>query len=89
MNPSKRIFVNTILQYARSIINTLLSLYTVPIVLNALGADDYGVYTLVAGVVAMLGFVTNAMVITTQRHLSFYYGKKDVQKVRIYFSNSF
>ena len=89
MNPSKRIFVNTILQYARSIINTLLSLYTVRIVLNALGEDDYGVYTLVAGVVAMLGFVTNAMVITTQRHLSFYYGKKDVQKVRIYFSNSF
>lgn len=89
MEPSKRIVINTIAQYTRSFINTLLSLYTVRIILQALGKDDYGIYVLVAGIVAMLGFVTNAMVITTQRHFSFYYGQGDKHKVKQVFSNSF
>ena len=66
----------------------MLSLYTVRIILQALGKDDYGIYVLVAGVVAMLGFVTNAMVITTQRHFSFFYGQGDKHKVKEVFSNS-
>ena len=89
MEPSKRIVINTIAQYTRSFIHTLLSLYTVRIILQALGKDDYGIYVLVAGIVAMLGFVTNAMVITTQRHFSFYYGQGDKHKVKQVFSNSF
>ena len=77
MESSKRIFVNTLAQYTRSLINIGLSLYTVRLILKALGQSDYGIYMLVAGVVSMLGFITNAMVITTQRHLSYYYGLGD------------
>ena len=36
MDPSKRIFVNTIAQYTKSFINVCLSLYTVPLILKAL-----------------------------------------------------
>ena len=88
MNPTKRIFVNTVAQYARSLINICLSLYTVPIILRALGQSDYGVYTLIAGIVAMLSFITNAMVITTQRHISYYIGSGDGDYTRRLFSNS-
>lgn len=89
MEASKRIFINTIAQYTKAIINTCLSLYTVRLVLAALGQSDYGIFSLVAGIVAMLGFVINAMVITTQRFLSFNQGKNDVERLRKYFSNSF
>jgi O-antigen/teichoic acid export membrane protein len=58
------------------------------LVLQALGTSDFGIYSLIAGVVAMLAFLTNAMVVTTQRHLSFYYGKGDSNELADIFSSS-
>ena len=71
MTPSNRVIVNTGAQYIRTVINVLLALYATRLILKSLGADDYGIYTLIAGVVAMLSFLTNALVITTQRYMSF------------------
>lgn len=88
MEPAKRIVINTFAQHTRAIINTCLSLYSTRLVLQALGQSDYGIYSLVAGVVTMLGFLTNAMVITTQRQLSFYHGKGNITEVRGMFSSS-
>ena len=88
MNNSKRVAINTIAQYARTVINMLLSLYTVRIVLITLGASDYGIYSVVAGVTAMLAFITNALVTTTQRFVSYYQGKNDLAKMKEVFSNS-
>lgn len=88
MDKNKRTFVNVLAQYLRTIISICLSLYTTRLVLQALGKSDYGLFMLVGGVVAMLGFITNAMVVTTQRHLSFNYGKKDFNQVKIVFANA-
>ena len=88
MEPAKRIVVNTTAQDAKAVINTCLSLYTVRIVLQALGQDDYGIFNLIAGVIAMIGFITNAMVVTTQRYLSYYQGLGNANKMRRTFSNS-
>lgn len=87
MTPAQRIVVNTLAQYARLLFRVIISLYSTRLILNALGQTDFGIYSLVAGTVVMLGFITNAMVITTQRHLSYSYGKKDIGKVRATFSN--
>ena len=81
MNPTKRIIVNTLAQYTRAILNIGLSLYSTRLVLEALNVDDYGIYSLVAGVVGILGYLTNALVVTTQRYLSFYHGAGDIEKV--------
>lgn len=88
MNNSQRVFVNTIAQYLRTIINMVLSLYTVRVVLMALGQSDFGIYSLVAGVVAMLAFVTNSLVVTTQRFVSYYQGRGNLDEVRKVFNNS-
>ena len=88
MTNSQRIIVNTIAQYTKTIINVCLSLYSTRVILSVLGQSDYGIYSVVAGVVAMLSFVTNALVITTQRYLSFYHGKKNIDQVGLVFSNS-
>ena len=88
MEPAKRIVVNTLAQHVRAIINICLSLYSTRLVLKALGQSDYGIYSLVAGVVTMLAFLTNAMVVTTQRQLSFYHGRGEAGGLRAMFSNS-
>lgn len=87
MDARKRIVVNTLAQNIRSVLNVILSFYSTRIVLELLG-DDYGLYTLVAGVIAMLGFVTNAMVVSTQRYLSFLSGQGRTDDLRKFFSNS-
>lgn len=88
MNNSQRVLVNTIAQYSRTIVNMVLSLYTVRLVLGALGSSDYGLYSLVAGIVAMLGFITNSLVSTTQRFVSYYQGKGNKEKLKEVFNNS-
>lgn len=88
MKPSQRVLVNTIAQYTRTVINLLLSLYTVRVVLSSLGVSDYGIYTLIAGVVSMLGFVTNSLVETTQRFVSYYQGVGQINALKKVFNNS-
>ena len=88
MTSSQRIVVNTAAQYTRTIINVCLSLYSTRLILSALGQTDFGIFSVVAGVVAMLAFMTNALVSTTQRYLSFHHGKGDKETVSRVFSNS-
>lgn len=88
MTSSQRVIVNTIAQYTRTIINVCLSLYSTRLILSILGQTDYGIYSVVAGVVAMLSFVTSALTTTTQRFLSFHHGKKDPDKIKLVFGNS-
>ncbi len=88
MTNSQRVIVNTTAQYARTIINVCLSLYSTRLILSALGQSDYGIYSVVAGVIAMLSFITNALVTTTQRFLSVQHGKNDAQKIHQIFGNS-
>ena len=88
MRASNRIIVNTLVQYVRTILNLLLSLYSARLVLDILGVVDYGLYALVAGVVSMLSFFTNSLVSSTQRFLSVSQGKGDLQRLREVFSNS-
>src|SRR5687768_3964970 len=65
-----------------------ISLYATRLILNALGSTDYGIFNLIAGVIAMLSFLNNAMATSTQRFLSFYQGKKDLDMQRSVFTNS-
>ncbi|HMM16040.1 MAG TPA: MATE family efflux transporter [Petrimonas sp.] len=64
------------------ILTMLVSLYTSRIVLNVLGVEDYGTYTIVGGVVSMFGFFNAAMASATQRFLSFELGKGDYLQLR-------
>lgn len=85
---STRLIVNTGAQYTRTVINLVLSLYSTRLILNALGVVDYGIFTLIAGVVSMLSFMTNAMVTTTQRFLSYHQAKSDLKTQQEVFGNS-
>lgn len=77
MSNSSRIAKNTLALYFRQILIMLVSLYTVRVVLNTLGAQDYGIYNVVAGVVTMFGFLSGAMATASQRFFSFEMGRNE------------
>lgn len=53
MQTTVRVVFNTVVLYAKIIMSMAIALVSVPLVLKALGASDYGLYNLVAGIVAM------------------------------------
>jgi O-antigen/teichoic acid export membrane protein len=83
-----RIARNTLMLYFRQILIMLVSLYTVRVVLETLGAEDYGIYNVVAGVVTMFGFLSNSMAMATQRYLSFELGRNDFEQLKKVFNVS-
>lgn len=79
---NKRITKNTFILYFRMLLTTLVSLYTVRVVLNTLGEVDYGIYTVVGGVVAMLSFLSGSMASASQRFFAFEIGRKDFIRLK-------
>lgn len=86
---NKRIAKNTLFLYARMLIVMLISLFTVRVVLNALGAEDYGINNVVGGVVTMFAFLTSTMTSASQRFFSYSIGQNDFNRLSEYFSISF
>lgn len=85
---NKRIAKNTLLLYVRMLFTMAVSLYTSRVVLNALGVEDFGIYNVVGGVVAMFGFINGAMTGTTQRYITFELGKRNLLQLQKVFCTS-
>jgi len=85
---NKRIAKNTLFLYFRMLLLMAISLYTNRVVLDKLGVTDYGIYNVVGGVVAMLGFLSGCMSNSVQRYLSYEIGKNDKVKVNLIFNVS-
>lgn len=85
---NKRIAKNTLLLYVRTLFIMLVTLYTSRVVLNTLGVTDYGIYSVVGGVVAMFGFINASMSSATQRYITFALGKGDMANLQTIFSTA-
>lgn len=70
------------------IVTTIIALYLTRIVLNYLGANDFGIYSLIGGVISLLSFVNSALMVSSQRYLSVALGENDSSKVKDIFSSS-
>ena len=88
MTPANRVIINTAILYGRMVLTVGVSLYSTRLILNALGSTDYGIFELVAGIIAVLAFLKNTMATSTQRFLSFYQGKNDIDSQKSIFANS-
>lgn len=64
---NKRIAKNTLLLYFRMLFTMAISLYTSRVVLATLGIEDFGIYNVVGGFVAMFSVISGAMTSATQR----------------------
>ena len=85
---NKRIAKNTLLLYARTIIIMLVSLYTSRVILNVLGVEDYGIYNVVGGVVAMFSMVSGSLSASISRFITFELGRGNKERLNQVFSMS-
>lgn len=67
---------------------TAISLYTSRVILNVLGVEDFGIYSVVAGIAVLFSFFNNALYVSTQRFLTFEIGRNDVNEIRKIFTTS-
>jgi len=88
MERTKLIFINTISQYLRTGLCMVLSLYSTRLILAVLGQSDFGIYALIGSLVMMLSFITSSLATSTQRFLSYSWGKNDLNEIKIIFSNA-
>lgn len=78
-NTTKNVTIakNSIFLFARTFISIIVTIFTSRVFLNQLGIEDYGIYNLVGGVVAIFSVLTSFMTGATQRFLSVEIGKGD------------
>lgn len=86
---NKRIAKNTLFLYVRMFVTLGVSLFTVRIVLQTLGVEDYGIYNVVAGFVTSFSFIANTTSSAIQRFLSYCLGQNDKTCYHEYFVGSF
>lgn len=85
---NKRIAKNTLFLYLRMFVMMITALFTSRIVLDLLGAADYGLNNIIGGVVVLFSFLNGALTSATQRFLNFYLGKKDYKTTNTVFCMS-
>ena len=85
---NKRIAQNTILLYIRTLVTTIVGLYTSRVVLNTLGVSDFGIYNVVGGIITMANFLNLGMVASSQRFLSFELGRGNKNRLSKVFCTS-
>ena len=85
---SKRIVKNTFFLYTRMLLLLFVSLLTARVMLDALGAEDYGLNNVIAGVVTLFSFLNNTLTTATSRYLTYEIGTGNITKLKNTFSNS-
>lgn len=85
---NKTIAKNTLFLYVRMVIVLVVSLFTTRVILNALGATDFGIYNVVGGIVTIMSFLNGALSGSTSRFLTFTLGKGDLNELHKTFASA-
>lgn len=85
---NKRIAKNTLLLYCRMLFLMAVSLYTSRVVLNALGVEDFGIYNVVGGIVAMFTVLSGSLSAAISRFITYELGKGNQDNLNKIFSSA-
>lgn len=88
MQHSHKLLLNSVVSIGRILVNGVVTLIATRIALKALGADDYGIFNLIAGVITLLSFINGALMASAQRFYSIAIGKKNNELLNEYFNTS-
>lgn len=86
---NKRIAKNAVFLYVRMFVVLLISLYTTRVVLQSLGATDYGIYNVVCGFVSMFAVLSSTMSTGTNRYYNYEIGVNGNNAITRVFNSSF
>lgn len=85
---NRRIARNTIYLYLRTGITMAVALYTSRVVLNAMGIEDFGIWSVLGGVIAVFGFIHQSLSISIFRYMAHAIGSGDKNLVNKTYSSS-
>lgn len=85
---TKRIASNTIVLFARMVVLMFVNLYTVRLIIKALGLVDYGLFNTIAGVITTSAFISGVLTLSIQRFYSVALGKQDKGELKKVYSAS-
>ncbi|HXP89843.1 MAG TPA: hypothetical protein VN931_02825 [Fibrobacteria bacterium] len=89
MTGTRRVALNAMATYGRSVVTGALALFSSRWVLQSLGQTDYGLYSLVGSVILFVTFLNGILASSVVRHLSFAMGLGDPREVGTWFNVSF
>ena len=79
---------NTAFLYLRMVLLMLINLYVSRVVLNALGVEEFGVYNVVGGFVALFSILSGSLTAAISRFITFELGKNNEIRLKRVFSMS-
>ena len=85
---TRKIAKNTLVLYVRMLLLMLVGLYTSRVVLSALGENDFGIYDVVGGVVAMFTIISGSLNSAISRFITFEMGKSDPMRLNKVYSTA-
>ncbi|MDG5814699.1 hypothetical protein QA601_06410 [Chitinispirillales bacterium ANBcel5] len=88
MRPTDRILKNTAFMYIALVITVITGLYTSRLVITNLGVVDYGIYSLLGGLVLLFAIISGSMAGSVQRYLTVAIGQGDDRETSRVFSAS-
>ncbi len=88
-NTNKAIAINTIILYARLVICALCGLLTSRFVLQALGVNDFGIFSVVGSVISLIAIINTIMLSTSNRFIAVAIGKGNVNEINEQFNVNF
>lgn len=74
--------------YVRTLLVMLVTLYTSRVILQALGVEDFGIYNVVGGFVAMFGVISGSLSAAISRFITYELGKGNSDKIKSVFSTA-
>lgn len=83
---NKAIVINSAVLYARLIVTSVCGFFTTRFALQALGIDDYGLFSVLGGIVSLIDVMNTVMVSTTTRFMTVALGKGDKDEINQQFN---
>ena len=86
MSDNKKIAKNSLILYVRLFIVSVCSLFTTRYALQALGVDDFGLFSVVGSIIVFMAIINTMMVSTSTRFITVALGRGDIQDVNKQFN---
>lgn len=83
---NKLIIKNSSYLYIRLIVTSVVSLFTTRIILKNIGIEDYGIYTIIGGIVLLIGFINTVMLSVSNRFIAFEVGSGSISSTNRIFN---
>ena len=85
-NTNKAILVNSLILYIRLGLVAITSLFTTRFALKALGVDDFGLFSVVGGIVSFMSIFNTVMLTTSNRFIATAIGKGNIENANKQFN---